>query len=138
MGGPAAEPGGAAARGQGEEGGVEDGGEVADLELSAGEAAAVHEEAGDLAAGPGAIHRLAPSFGGEAAAGGEEDVEAGGGGALRVDYSSVLQEEGAAVAEQGAGGPLRREPGEEGETAARAFGAVAGVVIAAPALRPGP
>ncbi len=114
MGGPAAEPGGPAARGQGEEGGVEDGGEMADLQFPAGEPAAVDEEAGDLAAGAGPVHCLAPALGGEAAAGGEEDVEAGGGRALRVDDTTVLQEEGAAVTEQGAGGAFRGEPGEEG------------------------
>lgn len=125
MGGPAAEAGGPAARGEGEEGGVEYGGEVAYLQLSAGEPAAVHEEARDLAVGTGPVHGLAPAFGGEAAAGGEQYVETGGGRALRVHDAAVLQEEGAAVAEQGAGGALRGESGEKGETAAKAFGAVA-------------
>ncbi len=135
MGGSAAEPGGAGARGQGEEGGVEYRGEMADLQFAAGEAPAVHEEAGDLAAGAGPVHRLAPALGGEAAAGGEEYVEAGGGRALGVHDAAVLQEEGAAVAEQGAGGALGGEPGEQGGDGGEAAHLGAGHLRTSPSAR---
>lgn len=53
---------------------------MADLQFAVVEPAAVDEEAADGAVGAGPVDGLVPALAGQASAGGEEDVEAGGAG----------------------------------------------------------
>ncbi len=71
--------------------------------------AAVHEVAADPAVRPGLRHGVPPALVPQGPAGGEQDVDARGGGALGVHHLAVGEVEGAVVAHQSAGGPLGGE-----------------------------
>lgn len=114
VGDPVAEAGRGPGRGEGEERGVVQRPQVAQLQGAARHPAAVHEVAAHPLPGTGLGDRVPPALAAQRAATGEQDVDAGGGGALGVHHLAVGQVEGAAVAHQGAGGPFGGEALEHG------------------------
>lgn len=84
VGHPVTEPGGAAARRQGEVRRVVQRAQVADLQLAPGHLPALDEEPADRSLGPGPVDGLLPPLGAEPSGGGQQDVDTGGGRARRA------------------------------------------------------
>ena len=93
-----AEAGGAAARGECEERGVEEGAEMADLQLAVAEPAAVDEDSGPPGGGPRPGRPPPSSRPAAAAPGGQQHVEAGCGRTLGVHDAAVGEIEGPVIA----------------------------------------
>ncbi len=128
--GAVAEVAGRAAGGEGEVGGVEEGAQVAELQLALGEHALRYQRPAHrpLRVGLRALHGPLPPLRVDRAAGGEQHVDAGGGRALGVHHPALGQVERAALADQDAGGVLGGQPVQHRRDAApRALPGVRGV-----------
>lgn len=123
--GPVAEAGRGAARFEDEVRGVVQRPEVAQFQRARGQPSPVHQVPAHPSALPGLGERLVPALRVEHAVRAEQEVEAGGVGALGVHHLAVGQIERAALPDEYARGPLGGEPDQHrGEGAGGYAGAV--------------